>query len=109
VKRVVQRYLIASVAFAAAAAWFGVSLVSGFVCLLASVGVSLAVGVVQRRQLVAGSGRARRTDTSRARRRPLRANVKRERRSRPRPAPRRVLYDDEAQGGDWPQLADYGW
>lgn len=112
-KRMMQRYLIASGVFAVAALFFGVELLRGFECLLAFALTSLIAGLVQRRQLVSERGRVRRSDAGRSRRRRPRAVDKRDRRDSERPSrgsrPPRVLPDDEAAHGDWPQLTDYGW
>jgi len=66
VKRVTQRYLVASGGFAVAAWLSGVGLVSGFGCLLAFALTAFVVGVVQRRQQVVESGRARRSGSGRS-------------------------------------------
>jgi hypothetical protein len=96
-----QRYLIASGVFAAAALVFGVGLAHGFECLAAFALTSLIVGGVQRRQLVNERSRAR------GRRRP--AVAERGRRAPSRHREPRVTRDGAAKSGDWPQLADYGW
>jgi hypothetical protein len=108
VKRITQRYLIAAGVFAVAALLSGVGLVSGFECLLAFVVTSLVVGVVQRRQLAAEDPRSVRP-RSRSRRRPRAAESRDSRRSVPRSRPSRVVYDDEVEAVEWPQLADHGW
>jgi hypothetical protein len=98
--RFVQRYLFAAVAFAIAAVWTGVGLVSGFECLLVFGLAALAAAAVQRRHEVAAS-RARRA-------RPVRRGEGRRERppsawpARPRP------YDDGASD-DWQRAARTDW
>lgn len=87
-KALAQRYAVAAMAFAAAAVWLGVGVVSGLECLLAFLVTSVAMDAVQRRNRVQ---ERRRRSTSRPREQ-----------RRPRPA---VEADD---ADDW-QLAEPGW
>ena len=107
-KRVTQRYLVASGGFAVAAWLSGVGLVSGFACLLAFALTAFVVGVVQRRQQVVESGRARRSGSGRSHRQPRVVDKRDSPRSTHRSRPSRVL-NDVAEVGERPQLADYGW
>jgi hypothetical protein len=112
-KSLVQRYAIAAVGFAAAAVWLGVGLVKGLECLLAFLFVSLVVTFVQRRQFVVERRHARRARTAPAGfRRQDRADDGRARRhargSDPSPWPKRSLYDDETDSGEWPRPVEYG-
>ena len=110
-RSIVQRHLIATAVFAAAAVWTGVALVSALECLLSFVLVSVLVRAVQRRRLVAERGRARRSAAGRSHgRRPGMFEAE----ERPsaggsvsRAKPSRVLYD--AERGDWPLLAERQW
>jgi hypothetical protein len=98
--RFAQRYLFAAVAFAIAAVWTGVGLVSGFECLLVFALAALTVAAVQRRNEVAAN-RARRTRPAR------RAERRRERPSTAWPARPRP-YDDGASD-DWQRAARSDW
>lgn len=112
-KSLVQRYLIATLAFATAAVWFGVGLTRGLECLLVFLLTSLVAAVMQRRQLVVERshghhatsghrhGRRRAVPDARDRRHPKHSGA--------RSRPSRTLYDDEADSGDWPQLAEPRW
>ena len=104
-KSLVQRYLIATLGFAAAAVWLGVGLTKGLECLLVFLLTSLVAAVRQRRQLAVGRGhehdRRRAVPDTRDRQHP--------RHSASRARPSRTLYDDEADSGDWPQLAERRW
>lgn len=109
--RVVQRYLIAAIAFAVAALATGVGLVSAFECLLVFVLASLGVAVVQARS-VAAERRASRSVRGRSHDR--RAAGGREQRGRHEHAvspsrARRQPYDDDADSGEWPRLAEPHW
>ena len=104
-KSLVQRYLIATLGFAAAAVWLGVGLTKGLECLLVFLLTSLVAAVRQRRQLAVerGNGHSRRRAVPDARdRRPPRHSGSRSR-------PLQTLYDDDADSDDWPQLAERRW
>lgn len=95
----VQRYAVALVAFAVAAAWTGLPLANAFECLLAFTLTSLVVGIVQGRGAVAERSRGRRA----------RPAAKRERtrgyeHSTWVPRPHSRLYDGDTD--DWPQPAE---
>jgi uncharacterized membrane protein YhiD involved in acid resistance len=107
----VQRYLIAAVVFVFAGVWLGVGLIKGLECLLAFLLALLVAAVVQRRQSVAERGRSQRAGSRRHDRSRRTANRRDDRpagrsgsRSRPSPRP---LYDDNADSGDWPLLAEH--
>ena len=108
----VQRYLVAAVVFVLAGVWLGVGLIKGLECLLAFLLALLVVAVVQRRQSVAERGRSERLVGSRRHDRSRRAADRRDERpagrsgSRSRPSGR-PLYDDDADSGDWPLLAEH--
>jgi len=108
-----QRYLIAAIAFAMAAVWLGVGLVKGLECLLAFLLASLIVAVVQRRQAVIGRRDTRRATISEAKiHRPQAADARERRRttrSDPPPWPSRSLYDDEANSGNWSRPLEHHW
>jgi hypothetical protein len=59
---VVQRYLVAAVAFAIALVWTGVSFTAGLKCLLAFTVVYAAAAAVQQRRLVQDRRAARRPE-----------------------------------------------
>ena len=105
----VQRYLLAAVVFVLAGAWLGVGLIKGLECLLAFLIALLVVAVVQRRQSVAERRSDRAAGGHPHRRSPRGADRRNEppaRNAAPRPRPTRPLYDDDADSGDWPQLAE---
>lgn len=113
-KRLVQRYLIAAVGFVVAAMWLGVGLSSGLECLLAFLLTLLVVTVVQRRQrVVARGGHAHRTASGHRHAHRSEAADRGDRRYPPRSStrsrPSRPVYDDEADAGDWPRLAERHW
>jgi hypothetical protein len=87
-----QRYLIGAIAFAAAAVWSGVGLLSAFVCLLVFVIALLVVAAMQRRSDVAArrSGRAVRR----------RSSERRAGHTRPRSE------DDGFESGEWARPAE---
>jgi hypothetical protein len=98
--RFTQRYLFAAVAFAIAAVWTGVGLVSGFECLLVFGLAALGVAAVQRRNEVAAN-RSRRARPAR------RAERRREPSSSAWPARPRP-YEDGASD-DWQRAARSDW
>ena len=98
--RFAQRYLFAAVAFAIAAVWTGVGLVSGFECLLVFGLAALGAAALQRRQEVAAS-RARRV-------RPARRGERRRGRSASEWPARPRAYDDGASD-DWQRAARSDW
>ena len=107
----VQRYLLAAVVFVLAGVWLGVGLLKGLECLLAFLLALLVVAVVQRRQSVAERGRSQRAAGNRRHDRSRPADRRDERPagrsgSPSRPS-RRPLYDDDADSGDWPLLAEH--
>jgi hypothetical protein len=111
-KRLMQRYLIASAAFAVAALILGVGLARGLECLVAFALTSLVVNGVQRRQMVNERSRVGRSDADRSRGRTPTRSAERSRKSAGRSPshPRtRGTQGDDTRSGDWPQLADYGW
>ncbi len=95
-RSVIERYAVAAFAFVAAAAWLGVGMIHGLLCLLTALVASQAVRLYQRR------------DDSRAR-----AATRRRHRARPRPAAdraeRRSLYDADQVAFDWPTAGDAAW
>jgi hypothetical protein len=109
-KSMVQRYLIAALGFAVAAAWLGVGLAKGLECLVAFLLTSLVVSVVQARRRVLERSRRRRPTTSahrHARRRTVTEGHERRSSRHPERRPRlsATVYDDDDSVG-WPQLAD---
>jgi hypothetical protein len=98
--RFAQRYLFAAVAFAIAAVWTGVGLVSSFECLLVFGLAALAVAAVQRRHEVAAN-RARRARPGR------RGERRRSRSSSAWPARPRAY--DEGASDDWQRAARSDW
>jgi hypothetical protein len=105
VKALVQRYLIATLGFAAAAVWLGVGLTRALECLLVFLLTSLVAGVRQRRQLVIERGHKR----GRRRAVPEVRDRRQSRHSGSHSRPSRALYDDEADSGDRPRLAERHW
>ena len=105
-KSLVQRYLIATLGFAAAAVWLGVGLTKGLECLLVFLLTSLVAAVRQRRQLAVERVHAQ----SRRRAVPDQRDQRHQpRHSGSRSRPLRTLYDDEAAGDDWPHLVERHW
>jgi uncharacterized membrane protein YhiD involved in acid resistance len=108
----VQRYLIAAVVFVLAGVWLGVGVIKGLECLLAFLLALLVGAVVQRRQSVAERGRSQLAADSRRHDRSRRAADRPDEKpagrsgSRSRPS-HRHLYDDDADSGDWPLLAEH--
>lgn len=93
VQRVVQRYLVAVVAFAVALLWAGLGLTSGFECLAVFSLAYAGMGLMQQRRRAStrASIRAREDRRPRTReRRPLRAGID----------------PDGGEGGEWPLLAE---
>jgi hypothetical protein len=90
-----QRYLIAAIAFAAAAVWTGLGLASAFECLLVFLIAVLVVAALQRRSDVAArrAGRPVRSRSGGRGVRPSRARPRRE--------------DDELESREWARPAEH--
>ena len=104
VKNMTQRYTVAAVAFALAAAWTGAGVSRALECLLVFVVANLAMARYQRRQTA-----TRRVQRSRSHR--PSARPRRERDELPVPRTQRVrpaVYDadDQSDVGAWPALAE---
>ena len=108
-----QRYVIAAIAFVLAVVWLGVGLMRGLECLLVFLLVSLIVAVVQRRQAVVVRRDSRRAIGAEAKvRRPEAAAVRERRharRSESPPWPSRSLDDGDGGRGDWTRPVEHRW
>ena len=110
-RSVAERYLVAAIAFVAAATWFGVGLEDGFACLLAFVLALQAVRLYQRRSSV----RSRRAPSRRER--PSRYESSPEEKERPLPAasgrdrtrPSGHVYDGGREEIGWPVPSKATW
>jgi hypothetical protein len=111
-RSVVGRYLVAAFAFLAAAVWLGVSLKSGFTCLLVFVLAFQAVRLYQRRS----DSRRRRPRSTRERPslyEPARAeetivsSPAPSRRVRPQPSD--AIYDGDREDAGWPVASEATW
>lgn len=95
-RSVTERYAVGAFAFMAAAAWLGVGLIHGLLCLFVALLGSQATRLYQRR------------NDSRAE-----ATTQRRERSRPRPAAARParsgLYDADREDFDWRPASDAAW
>lgn len=123
-KRLSQRYTIATIGFAIAAFWTGLSLTSAFECLFAFISVYTIAGALQRGETRVDDARvndSRRSRSRRSRRHPPRSRPPRERSAflrdndydRLREPPRRsekAVYDLDRHGGEdeWAHVADGG-
>jgi hypothetical protein len=124
-KRLSQRYLLATLAFVLAAIYTGLGLLSGLECLIAFSFVYAIAGAAQRGMAQAVGDRGRDSSPSRSRRtraRPSRREPSRERSGsrhvdvydRPREPSRRpagTVYDLDRHSvtDEWPQVADRVW
>jgi hypothetical protein len=112
VATVAKRYAVAALAFGAAAIWFGLGLIHGFVCLFAFVLALQAVRLYQRR----GDRRGRRTGSRRERPSRYEAASTMERDVSPRSgrgsdrplSPGRV-YDGDREEPAWPLSREATW
>jgi uncharacterized membrane protein len=106
-KRLSQRYLVATVAFTVAAIWTGLSVIGAFDCLIAFTLAYAIAGFVLRGNARLDRERSRDSRHSRGH---LRDDAYgRHRASSPRPA--RVVYDLDRPGPDneWARAVDGGW
>jgi hypothetical protein len=124
-KGLLQRYLVAGIAFVIATVWTGLSVTRAFECLLVFTCVYATAGVVQRGKARIDGNRGGDSSRSRSRRshaRPPRFELSPERSAsprddlyaRPREPTRRsthVVYDLDRHGAeaDWARVADSAW
>jgi hypothetical protein len=112
VASVVERYVLAVLAFVAAAVWLGVGLIHGFACLFAFVLTFQAVRLYQRRS----DSKSRRTRISHERRSRDKLAVTQERdvstaarRGGRRSIPSGRVYDGDLEESDWPVSREARW